>query len=149
MHDGASSRPSASLPVPPDVHDVLLWRLAIDVASVHRSDRDGRCASGLCASYPCPAAWAAHAAARAARRLSAQPPHHRTVTARGRAAVPAIVEQSSPPDAPPPQPADPPDRQPSGHGLWPPPLRRPDATRPAPPGFHVPSAPPQNEPPAA
>lgn len=126
MHDHARSRPSAHLPVPPEVHDVLLWRLAIDVAWAHRPGHNGRCASLLCAnqhSYPCPPRTAAHQAARAANR---QPHPLPTSTMQGRAAVP--FDSRTPPAGA--TPSSPPTHlsvQRSGHPLWPPPLRRPAA----------------------
>lgn len=116
------SHPSAHLPVPADVDDILLWRLSIDVAAAHEQGPRGRCTSLLCASapnYPCPTAIAAQRAAHAARR--------RTAVARGRAVVPpapvtaqtavisaaAVVRQ-------------PVSTAPYQRTTWPPPLRRPN-----------------------
>jgi hypothetical protein len=39
MQDRARSHLCDHLPVPPDIHDVLLWRLAVDVACAHRPAR--------------------------------------------------------------------------------------------------------------
>lgn len=120
-----SPHPSARPPVPDSVGDLLLWRLAVDVAAAHQPGPDGRCTSLLCAdhaSYPCPAATAAQRAALAA--------HRRTPTARGRATVPtagtgraaligAAAAVAQPTGAASLYPRD----------VWPPPLRRPAAGR--------------------
>jgi hypothetical protein len=134
MPERASSHPSARLPVPEDVGDVLLWQLAVDVAAAHRPGSNGRCTSLLCTNqpaYPCPPVGAAHMAAHAARRpLSPQQPRRPTPAARGRATVPARVDQAPPPVAATASDNRQPDRrQRPGHGLWPPPLRRPEVPR--------------------
>lgn len=116
--------PSARPPVPADVDDILLWRLALDVATAHRPGHDGRCTSLLCAAeptYPCPPAAAAQRAAHAALRP--------TPTARGRAAVPppsavtgraALIGAAA-------TSRQPPAAAPAHSNVWPPPLRRPTA----------------------
>lgn len=115
--------PSARMPVPDSVGDILLWRLAVDVAAAHRPGPDGRCTSLLCTDqprYPCPPATGAQRAA-----VTAQ---CRTPIARGRATVPttgtgraaligaaaAVTHQGA---------------APYQSDLWPPPLRRPTAGR--------------------
>lgn len=120
-----SPHPSARPPVPDTVGDLLLWRLAVDVAAAHQPGPDRRCTSPLCTdqpSYPCPPATAAQRATLAAHR---QPP-----IARGRATVPAAgtgraaligtaAAVAQPARAAPPYQRD----------VWPPPLRRPAAGR--------------------
>ncbi|MEV0133668.1 hypothetical protein AB0H83_35050 [Dactylosporangium sp. NPDC050688] len=74
------------MPIPPDVVDVLLWRLAADVMIEHQPGPDGHCANLRCADEqgPCAAAIQARHALRAARRRTAaaaatpgpQPPNH-------------------------------------------------------------------------
>lgn len=130
MQDRARSHLCDHLPVPADIHDVLLWRLAVDVASAHRPGPDGRCTNLLCAgqSYPCPPASNAQAAAHAARRPSRQPPRLPMPPARGHAAVPTGAHE--PPDVHP----DGGTREPgpqlaTQQHVWPPPLRHPEATQ--------------------
>lgn len=74
---GARTRPSADAPVPDDVTDVMLWRLAFDVAVEHQRDRNGDCTSlrctgqrGLCE----PAVHAQHALQVARRPANPAPP---------------------------------------------------------------------------
>jgi hypothetical protein len=118
------SHPSTHLPVPANVADLLLWRLAVDVAAAHQLGHDGRCSSLLCAglaSYPCPPAATAQRAAHAALR---PPP-----TARGRAAVPPTPVSRAAAIG-----AAAAVGQPAGAGpyapeVWPPPLRRPTVAR--------------------
>lgn len=59
-------------PVPADVTDVLLWRLAVDVAAAHQPDPHdpNRCVHLRCKGevYPCPPALDADLAHRAATR---------------------------------------------------------------------------------
>jgi hypothetical protein len=90
MQDRARSHLCDHLPIPPDIHDVLLWRLAVEVASAHRPGSHGRCTSPLCAGqpYPCRPARNAQAAAHTARRPPPPPPRQTTPHAVGRAAVP-------------------------------------------------------------
>jgi hypothetical protein len=128
--------PSATdAPVAPDVGDILLWRLAVDVAATHQPGPGGRCASLLCTgqpTYPCPPAAAAQRAAQAAHRAAP--------TARGRAPVPAAATGRATP--PPPVATgrasligaalavgQPPSAARYRSDLWPPPLRRPAAGR--------------------
>ena len=45
----ARSRPAGDAPVPDDVTDVMLWRLAFDVAVEHQPDPNGDCTNLRCA----------------------------------------------------------------------------------------------------
>ncbi|MFC5007207.1 hypothetical protein ACFPIJ_56550 [Dactylosporangium cerinum] len=84
-------RPSADAPVPDDVVDVMLWRLAFDVAVEHQRDSTGNCTNLRCAGQfgACePMRHAQHALA-AARR----PPALRTGTTPPVAAPPAAVHR--------------------------------------------------------
>jgi hypothetical protein len=88
-------RPSDHAAVPADVTDLLLWRLAVDVAAAHQPGEDGRCGNLLCATETgqCAALQAAQRAMHVARAFasSAQKPRpmaSSTITARGRAPVP-------------------------------------------------------------
>ncbi|MEV4511565.1 hypothetical protein AB0K00_21640 [Dactylosporangium sp. NPDC049525] len=69
-------RPSADVPVPYDVVDVLLWRLAVDVMIEHQTGSDGHCSNLRCADEqgPCTAAVHAQRALRVARRPTAPAP---------------------------------------------------------------------------
>jgi hypothetical protein len=95
--DHTRIRPSDQAVVPADVTDVLLWRLAIDVATAHQHDPDGRCTNLRCADQigPCTASRQAQHAMRLARRPQPTPPAPPPTsaptgpgTAVGRAAVP-------------------------------------------------------------
>jgi hypothetical protein len=119
------SHPSTRLPVPAHVADILLWRLAVDVAAAHQPGHDGRCSSMLCASqlaYPCAPVAAAQRAAHAALC----PP----LTVRGRATVvaPTVVGRAAAIGAAAVvgQPAG---AAPYALEVWPPPLRRPTVRR--------------------
>lgn len=72
----ARYRPSTDMPVPDDVADVLLWRLAVDVMIEHQPGSDGHCANLRCADEqgPCAAAVQAQRALRVARRHAAPAP---------------------------------------------------------------------------
>jgi hypothetical protein len=73
---GARTRPSADAPVPVDVTDVMLWRLAFDVAVEHQQDRNGYCTNLRCAGQrgPCQPAVHAQQALQAARRPATPAP---------------------------------------------------------------------------
>lgn len=78
-------------PVPEDVTDIMLWRLATEVTAQHQPDpvHPGRCTNLRCTgeSYPClPARDAARALRAATGRLR---------VARGRARVPAPVRAAA------------------------------------------------------
>jgi hypothetical protein len=78
--------------VPDDVTDILLWRLAVDVAANHQPDRFGRCANLRCTAqaYPCqPAQDAARALCASRNTTPPRPP------ARGRARVAAARPASN------------------------------------------------------
>jgi len=118
------SHPSTRLPVPADVADILLWRLAVDVAAAHQPGPDGRCSSLLCAgrpTYPCPPAAAAQRATHAALR---PPP-----TARGRAAVPPTAVGRAAAIGAVAAVGQPAAVGPYAREVWPPPLRRPTVAR--------------------
>lgn len=73
---------STDRPPPDDVVDILLWRLATDVAANHQPHLAGRCGHPRCVgeAYPCPPARDAERALRTARRPAP--------AVRGQAAVP-------------------------------------------------------------
>jgi hypothetical protein len=77
--------PPSDRSTPDDVVDVLLWRLAVDVAANHQPDRFGRCANLRCTgqAYPCQSAQDAARALRASRNATLPPP-----PVRGRASIP-------------------------------------------------------------
>lgn len=70
------THPSADVTVPEDVVDVLLWRLAFDVAVEHQPGPDGDCTNLRCTGQrgPCDAAIQAQHALRAARRPATSAP---------------------------------------------------------------------------
>jgi hypothetical protein len=70
------TRPSSDAPVPDDVTDVMLWRLAFDVTVAHQPDPNGNCTNLRCAGQRgrCEPATHAQHALRAARRLTALTP---------------------------------------------------------------------------
>lgn len=87
-------RPSDQTVVPTDVTDILLWRLAVDVAAAHQPDDHGRCRNlqcdtidGSCSPFTY-ANQALYLARRPARAHSVTAPAM-PVVARGRAAVAA------------------------------------------------------------
>ena len=101
MHTGnitssARHRPSADMPIPPDVADVLLWRLAADVMIEHQPGPDGHCANLRCADEqgPCTAAIQAQHALRAARRRTV------SATATPRPPTPDPATARRPPERP-------------------------------------------------
>ncbi|MFG2043939.1 hypothetical protein [Dactylosporangium sp. NPDC048998] len=61
-------RPSADMPVPDDVVDTLLWRLAADVMIEHQPGPDGHCANLRCADEQGPCTAAVQAAMSRTRR---------------------------------------------------------------------------------
>lgn len=74
---GTRIRPSVDAPVPDDVTDVMLWRLAFDVTVEHQRDRNGDCTNLRCAGQrgPCqPAVHAQHALQAARRPATPAPP---------------------------------------------------------------------------
>lgn len=85
------THPSADLPVPDDVVDVLLWRTAFDVAAEHQRGPTGDCTNLRCASEhgTCTPARQALHALRMARR----------------APDPALQPTTSMPEVAPPSPA--------------------------------------------
>ncbi|GAA3449668.1 hypothetical protein GCM10018962_15010 [Dactylosporangium matsuzakiense] len=72
----ARPRPSADVTVPDDVTDLMLWRLAFDVAVEHQRGPDGHCTNLRCTGQdgPCDAAIQAARALRAARRPATSTP---------------------------------------------------------------------------
>ncbi|MGI5180552.1 hypothetical protein ACQEVZ_29980 [Dactylosporangium sp. CA-152071] len=93
-------RPSADVPVPADVVDIMLWRLAFDVAVEHQRGPEGDCTNLRCAGErgPCTAAVQAQRALHLARRPSTPAPRatsapgpvsdsHQPAASVGRAAV--------------------------------------------------------------
>ena len=76
------AHPSADLPVPDDVVDVLLWRTAFDVAAEHQRGPTGDCTNLRCASEhgTCTPARQALHALRMARRTPAPAPQPTTST---------------------------------------------------------------------
>lgn len=84
------TRPSADVAVPADVTDVLLWRLAFDVAVEHQRGPGGNCTNLRCAGQhgPCDAAVQAERALQAARRPA---------TTAQRAAAPQPTSRTSSP----------------------------------------------------
>jgi hypothetical protein len=72
----ARTRPSTDVAVPHDVTDVMLWRLAFDVAVEHQRGPDGSCTNLRCAGQhgPCKPAMQAQGALRAARRPATPAP---------------------------------------------------------------------------
>ncbi|GAA0902961.1 hypothetical protein [Virgisporangium aurantiacum] len=90
----ARPRPSADATVPHDVTDVMLWRLAFDVAVEHQRGPKGCCTNLRCAGQrgPCDAAVQAEQAEQASQAA------RRRATTAPRAAVP----QAKPPAGSPP-----------------------------------------------
>jgi hypothetical protein len=86
----ARYRPSTDMPVPADVADVLLWRLAVDVMIEHQPGSDGHCDNLRCADEqgPCTAAVHAKRALRVARRHTAPATSHQPVPAQATATRP-------------------------------------------------------------
>lgn len=81
---------------PPDVHDVLLWRLAIDVAAAHQPDDHGNCRNLACSGQAgiCPALHRARQALRAARTPQPSPiPAPARIRVTGRATVPTTGQR--------------------------------------------------------
>lgn len=70
------TRPPADVSVPADVTDVMLWRLAFNVAVEHQRGPDGDCTNLRCAGQrgPCDAAVQAQRALQAARHPTATAP---------------------------------------------------------------------------
>ncbi|MER7276630.1 hypothetical protein ABT369_19520 [Dactylosporangium sp. NPDC000244] len=70
------TRPSDHVPVPTDVVDVMLWRMAFDVAVEHQRGPAGDCTNLRCAGQrgPCEPAIHAQRTLHAARQ-PATPPH--------------------------------------------------------------------------
>jgi hypothetical protein len=120
-------------PVAPHAGDILLWRLAVDVAAAHQPGPDGRCGSLLCTgqpTYPCPPAAAAQRAAQAAHRAAPTARGRATVPApatTGRATPPPIVTGRASPIGEAFAAGQPPSAARYHSDLWPPPLRRPIA----------------------
>ncbi|MGC4806802.1 hypothetical protein [Micromonospora sp. DT233] len=54
MSSTPQHRSSHDAAVPSDVTDLLLWRLAYDVAAAHQPDESGRCPNLLCNHQPAP-----------------------------------------------------------------------------------------------
>jgi hypothetical protein len=87
-------RPSDRAIPPADVTDILLWRLAVDVATAHQPGDDGRCRNLQCTHHtgPCPAFTHARQALRTARTPQPAPPvpapPQLPAPARGQATVP-------------------------------------------------------------
>jgi hypothetical protein len=89
----ARTRPSADAPVPNDVTDVMLWRLAFDVAVEHRRGPDGNCTTWRCVDQrgPCDAAIGAQQALHAARRTPTTPPQTASLRATQRTVPPPVT----------------------------------------------------------
>lgn len=89
----ASFRPSADVPVPVDVTDVMLWRIAFDVTVEHRRDPDGNCTNLRCAGQrgPCASALQAQRALQAARRPATTVPGQAAPQARQPAVISSVV----------------------------------------------------------
>ena len=82
------------MPDPPaDVTNVMLWRLAANVARHHQPDHTGRCAHPICrgAAWPCPPHHLAVRGDHAARR--------RPVTVAARVPATAVTAHTPPPVA--------------------------------------------------
>ncbi|MET7403461.1 hypothetical protein ABZS66_59315 [Dactylosporangium sp. NPDC005572] len=96
---GHRQHPSADAPVPDGVVDIMLWRLAFDVAVEHQRGPDGDCTNLRCTGErgPCAPARQAQRALHLARRRPAPapptsprhtPPSYQPTPAVGRATVP-------------------------------------------------------------
>ncbi|MET7399615.1 hypothetical protein ABZS66_39640 [Dactylosporangium sp. NPDC005572] len=85
----ARSRPSTDVPVPHDVTDVLLWRLAFDVAVEHQRNPVGDCTNLRCAGQrgACGPALQAQWALQMARRPATPAPPRMVAAPPGAAPV--------------------------------------------------------------
>jgi hypothetical protein len=96
----ARTRPSTDVAVPHDVTDVMLWRLAFDVAVEHQRGPDGSCTNLRCAGQhgPCEPAVQAQRALQAAREPTTPAPQAATPNGAGPATAPPTVRTDQRPD---------------------------------------------------
>lgn len=97
-HHTHRPRPSNAATPPSHVGDILLWRLAVDVAAAHQRDAAGDCVNLACATQrgTCAAARLAQHALRAASRPADRQPRPLPVPALpSRMAAPSVVGRAA------------------------------------------------------